>query len=226
MKNPFEGIRLLIMTGFLNVSKVKSIFDPMGVKYDIIHEVYEISDRLIREYYHGFIVDSYYLSKIPSLEKPILSKYFKIIMTSRIIFDKTNEVILIVENGENITLSEYLEKCKINGPRKLRTDPRLPINLNVILSEKKFTKDKSSNFKTFTFNLSRGGCFLYANKSYKIGKKVYLRIMELKDKTPVIAIVKWSVIWGKSTNIPGIGVEFISMTERQKRELFWINHNL
>jgi hypothetical protein len=45
--------------------------------------------------------------------------------------------------------------------------------------------------------------------------QVWIQFVDLEDKTPVVAKVCQVQRWGKGCKIPGVGLEFLSLTDNQ-----------
>lgn len=110
------------------------------------------------------------------------------------------------------------ETCWHRPARKLRAEERKPFHYNVLLSlTRQF--DPQTLIRTVTMDVSRNGCFLFTSARFQVGGRVWLRIMDLYDRTPISGIVRHKVKWGEEMAIPGIGVEFESISKNQRRSL-------
>lgn len=111
------------------------------------------------------------------------------------------------------------QHCWHTPPRKLRSEERKPLHYNVLLStQRQF--DPQTLIRTVTMDVSLNGCFLFSSARFQIGARVWMRIMDLYDKTPISGIVRHKRNWGEALIVPGIGVEFESIKAGQRRALF------
>ena len=73
--------------------------------------------------------------------------------------------------------------------------------------------------RSFTLDVSRGGCFAISTQKWTIGDLVWVVAQELHDRTPIRGIVRHTVPWGTELSAPGIGVEIEKISQRQKTQL-------
>lgn len=110
------------------------------------------------------------------------------------------------------------EYCWYTPPRKLRSEERKPLHYNVLLSTKRHFNPETL-IRTVTMDVSLNGCFLFSSARFQVGARVWMRFMDLYDKTAVIGVVRHKRNWGKAMIIPGIGVEFETIKENQRQAL-------
>jgi len=110
------------------------------------------------------------------------------------------------------------EACWHNPARKLRSEERKPFHFNVLLSTRP-DFDPEKLIRTVTMDVSPNGCFLFSAARFQVGARVWIRIMDLYDKTPVQCVVRHKRRWGEAMAIPGIGVEFETIADHQRRAL-------
>jgi len=70
-----------------------------------------------------------------------------------------------------------------------------------------------------TINISKGGCFIFSTRQWDEGGDVWLRIKELTDNALIGGQIRHVARWGESTRIPGIGVEFRTISASQAEEI-------
>jgi hypothetical protein len=68
-------------------------------------------------------------------------------------------------------------------------------------------------------DVSSNGCFLFSSARFQLGGRVWLRIVDLYDKSPISGIVRHKRKWGEAMVVPGIGIEFEVITESQRQSL-------
>ena len=73
--------------------------------------------------------------------------------------------------------------------------------------------------RTVTMDVSRQGCFLFSSARFQVGAKVWIRIVDLYDQTPIRCIVRHKRKWGDAMVVPGIGVAFEVITDNQREAL-------
>lgn len=110
------------------------------------------------------------------------------------------------------------EACWNNPPRKLRSEERKPFHYNVLLSTTR-QFDAQTLIRTITMDVSRKGCFLFSSARFQVGGRVWLRIMDIYDQTPISGIIRHKIKWGEAMVVPGIGLEFETISENQRQSL-------
>lgn len=212
--------KIIVLTSPRHARIIQMIFEPLEASPEIIYEIHSVMDCFVKDWYHGLLVDSAYIKHMPDSEKPMMEKYLNFITSGQFTVDPAQgSAIFHSKNDDVVTLEEFVAICIKAGPRKFRSEPRLPIHLNVVISRKKRRLKERAAFRSFTHNLSLSGCFAYANEEYEIGSLLLLEFVELVDKTPIVAKVRYQLKWGTLFNVPGIGLEFMNLTEKQKTEL-------
>jgi PilZ domain len=110
------------------------------------------------------------------------------------------------------------EVCWDSPPRKLRSEERQPLHYNVLLSTTR-DFDPRTLIRTVTMDVSSKGCFLFSSSRFQLGGRVWMRIIDLYDKSPISGIVRHKRKWGEAMVVPGIGIEFESISESQRQAL-------
>jgi len=110
------------------------------------------------------------------------------------------------------------EACWNSPARKFRSEERKPFHYNVLLSTTREI-DPQTLIRTVTMDVSRNGCFLFSSARFQLGGRVWLRIVDLYDKSPISGIVRHQLKWGEAMVVPGIGIEFETINESQRQAL-------
>jgi hypothetical protein len=110
------------------------------------------------------------------------------------------------------------EYCWHTPPRKLRSEERKTLHYNVLLSTKRHFNPQTL-IRTVTMDVSLNGCFLFSAARFQVGARVWMRFMDLYDKTAIIGVIRHKRNWGEAMIIPGIGVEFETIKESQREAL-------
>ena len=107
-----------------------------------------------------------------------------------------NQVFIIGQS-----LEDFLEQCRRATPRPLRKGVRLVKYYPVLLSRDPDFQDAE---KTSTFNVSKGGCFVWSVREWEVGARVWLHFVG--EETPLTGEVRFWFPWGEGETIPGIGI--------------------
>jgi PilZ domain-containing protein len=105
--------------------------------------------------------------------------------------------------GEEKSLEAFARQCGQFKPRGLRRETRENKHLAVYLSTDHLFDDAE---EAVTINVSKGGCFVYSVREWRIGSSVWLRF--LGDQVAISGNVCYWHAWGNNKVIPGIGIKF------------------
>lgn len=203
-------------------------FDVLDVVVDTVSSFKALYQALTQKTYNGVLVDL--VTKIKSPRKDIdpLMGVMETFPLVQLRLDAESGQVKALYRGAETGggLKDFIEKeCIPFKPRKIRVSDRRKINLNVVFSpiEADRAKAAANPIRTVTLDVSAGGCFLITSEPLKAGQKVVMKIKELKDKSPIVAEVRWLRPWGHTMGIPGIGVRFLKISASQKYELLDMN---
>jgi len=107
--------------------------------------------------------------------------------------------------GDGNSIEDFAARCRQAMPRVIRREARECRYLAVYLSADDGFEDAE---KTVTINVSKGGCFVYSNREWRIGNCVWLRF--LGQESAVSGTVRFWREWGNDEGIPGVGVKYDS----------------
>ena len=189
---------------------------------DVAESLHEISLKHNKVKYNGFLIDIPTLLRSTAADKAeanLLSDNFPVMRLSY----KAAEGIRCIPTGKfsghGNSLDEFFrESCHNFTARSLRGTKRANRVLNVLLN-RDIRSSKSQMEKSVALNFSAEGCFLFSVSRWKKGDTLWLAFMELDDKTPIKSEVLWSVPWGMKSQMPGIGLRFLSLSEEQADQL-------
>jgi hypothetical protein len=172
--------------------------------------------------YNGIVIDIPTKIKALSDHRDLVYSILDRFPVIQVNFDRRNRLIRALLHGQHErtgSLEDLIrESCWHSPPRKLRSEERKVLHFNVLLSTRR-QFDPQTLIRTVTLDVSLNGCFLFSSSRFQLGARVWLRIMDLYDKTPISGIVRHKRNWGDAMIIPGIGVEFETIKESQRRAL-------
>ncbi len=189
---------------------------------DVAESLHEISLNHNKIKYNGFLIDIPTLLRSTATDKAeanLLSDNFPVMRLSY----KASEGIRCIPTGKfsghgNSLDSFFKGSCLNFTARSLRGTKRANKVLNVLLN-RDINSPKSHLEKSVALNFSAEGCFLYSVSRWKKGDHLWLAFMELAEKTPIKSEVLWVVPWGVKSQMPGIGLKFLSLSEEQADQI-------
>ena len=202
-----------------------SALSEIGVICDVAHSFEQMSAMAVENAYNGFLLDILTLVRCSKEEKAIAYECINLFPVLRVKWEERHKKIKLSPLEQSFSpdsdsaLRFFIEtRCKSFPARSLRRHNRKPINLNLLYCTGDAFSEAESE-RSFTINLSMGGLFLHTMKSLKGGARIWLRFLEFADQAPIAATVCWSQQWGVTRCIPGVGLQFEAMTEKQEEEI-------
>ena len=198
--------------------------DGLGMEVDTVSSFEDLYQALTRKCYNGVLIDLVTKMKTPRKYLDKLLGVMEQFPMVQLRWDKKSDVVkaLYAGTSDGNELEDFIKsECIPFKPRMIRASVRRKVYLNVLFSLADLDRDsKIGEFiRTVTVDISAGGCFLITTETFKVGREIAMKIMELSDQAPIIAEVRWRRIWGQSTQIPGVGVMFTKISDSQKNEL-------
>jgi hypothetical protein len=210
---------LLIVQDEKAKEKYVRAIEEEGVKVYTSASFTDLSEEICRQTFHGIFLD--YATKLRALrlnkgyiygllEKfPICQLKIEAVSGRVRCFYPTGGAILYAR--------DFIQKeCGQFVPALIRSDPRKPIHLNILIYPQPESEDPE---QSVTLNLSRSGCFLFSTRRWEVGAEVWIRIKEAGDPSLIQCQIRNMIFWGESMRIPGIGVEFKKILESQSHDL-------
>lgn len=199
--------------------------NDIGVAYDLAPCVDKMSGMATVTPYSGLIIDLLTLVRCSREEKVVAYELINLYPVLRVKWNSRKKEICLSPLEQSFspdtatTLRFFIDsRCRPFPPRRLRSQNRKNYNLHVLLTVDGTDVDEIPT-RTFTLNISRGGVFVHTCRSFAKGDAVSLRFVEFPDLPPFAATVRWSVPWGGSRSVPGVGLRFDTLTEEQQKML-------
>ncbi len=202
--------------------KYQEAISDIGVETVVVSSLKETDRTLMDLSYHGVMIDMRTKMEILKDDNELIYTALRKFPVAHLnLGSKTREIRLFYPGQKpGATLEDFVDqKCRSFAPRVLASRFRKLIHFNVILSDNKEFKTDHYE-KTVTVDVSKEGCFVFSIKDWKQGDSVWLSIKELRDNTPICALVRWSRKWGEEMRVPGIGLKFKEITESQAKEIY------
>lgn len=191
-------------------------------RIDVASSFEDLNKAITRIPYNGILIDMPTKLMTLSKDKERVNTILELYPVARLTFnDKSGQLCVFYSNqtAGSRTLDDFLaQQCRSFTARTIRSDRRKAVFFNVILSK---CKDVSleNDEKTVIMNISKGGCFLFTNHKWEAGSDAWFIIKELTDQTPIRGEVKWKINWGQERSVPGIGIQFMDISDSQVKEI-------
>ncbi len=194
----------------------------LEVLIDIASTYQELLDSAINNPYNGIMIDIPTKLKSLNMDKESASNIFNLFPTLQLIYNEKSGQIRTISSGQSNSIETFKEfitkRCNSSKARTIRSDRRKAVVFNVILSKCKEVSHEDGE-KTVIMNISRGGCFIFSNHKWEAGSDAWFIIKELTDQTPIRGQVKRKIDWGQKMSVPGIGIQFIDISDSQVKEI-------
>ncbi len=193
-----------------------------GARVDTAASIEDVQGAVTQSAYNGIVIDIPTKIQAMNRHKELVSSILDRFPVIQVNQEKTSGRIRALRYGRHTRHGELheliQESCLTSPPRRFRASKRYDLHFNLLMApSRRF--DSNETERTVTFNVSSDGCFIFTTARFQRGQSVWVRIMELYDKTPIACEVIHKRKWGAEMAIPGIGVCFKSMTEAQTRAL-------
>ena len=196
-----------------------------GAVCDVARSFEEMSWMATESRYNGFLVDILTLVRCSKEEKVIAYECINLYPVLRVKWETRQKRIKLSPLEQTFSpstesaLNFFIEnRCRLFPARSLRRHPRRQMNLNLYYSTDPDFPEGATH-RSFTINLSTGGIFLHTMQEFSIGDTVWLRFLEFADQAPIAATVCWTQRWGVTRCIPGVGLQFETLTWKQVQEI-------
>ena len=192
------------------------------VLIDIASTYQELLDSAVNNPYNGMMVDIPTKLKSLGMDKERASKIFDLFPILQLIYNEKSGQIRTISSGQTNTLEAFEDfitrRCNSFKARTIRSERRKAVVFNVILSKHKDISHEDDE-KTVTMNISRRGCFIFSIGDWEVNNDAWFIIKELSGQTPIRGQVRWKVDWGQKMSAPGMGIEFMDISDSQVKEL-------
>ncbi len=166
-----------------------------------------------RTAYHGVIADIRFSMKADAELKQQLRRLENIYPFLRVKPAADGSLHGISSLSGSVSLEEFLGQCRTFPARSLREEERREEYVSAWLS---VTPDFAEAETSVSLNLSCRGAFFYSARIWEVGTTLRIRFPGQGQDLDFAARVCWCRPWGgKSDGLPGIGVEFLEVSERQ-----------
>lgn len=197
----------------------------IGVACAVAGSFNQMSAMITEHSFHGILIDILTLVRCTKEEKVIAYEAINLFPVLRVKWEAQHKKIKLSPLEQSFSpdtetaLRFFIEnRCKTFRARRLRSNARKLINLNLLYSTDA-TFPEGDTHRSFTVDIGLDGVFLHTMQEFQKGETIWLRFLEFADESPIPATVCWSRKWGATRCIPGVGVRFQGLTADQERQI-------
>lgn len=194
----------------------------IGVQFDVVSTYDELFKYMLNNPYHGILIDLPTNIKTSKEEKAAAQEAIRSFPIAQLNWERESGSIRTISFGKTLTsctLHDFInDECQPFTARSIRLHARKNINFNILLAREEGMSEAFLE-RTVTVNVSKGGCFLFSGQDWSNILHVSFVINELQDKSPIVGEIRWSIEWGETMTIPGIGICFKHIKQGQLDEL-------
>lgn len=198
----------------------------LGAEVEVLDSPRDVLAAVISNDFQGLVLDTPTLIRDKAFDRRILTQLEGVFPVMRLRYDQTGGICGVSGQqgpGQDEPLSCFIQStCRLFRPRALRGIERTALSLPVYVYESPQAGPcgcLEGGEKTATLNLSLRGCFVFSVTPREQGTPLWLVFADFEDQTPVPSRVSWSCAWGAARKIPGVGLEFLSLTPGQESQL-------
>ena len=221
--NYFMGVNLLLIASESdNQAIYLDLLNQLEASIEAIPAFDELDESLTNRYFNGLLVDFNTRFKAIKKNREFVYRIMEKFPVAILRLDREERNIKAFYRGfsQRISLEAFVaEKCRPFKPRRFRYHVRKRLHFNVRLSKSASLDDAASSEKSFTMDVSRGGCFVFSVQAWRRDDPVWMVAEELKDTAPLQGIVRHATPWGTELKVPGIGIEIKTINADQEDQL-------
>ena len=153
----------------------------------------ELEESLAERFFNGLLVDFNTRFRAIKENRHFVYRIMVNFPVTIMRFDSDKQKIRAFYRGfsQKISIEAFIEeKCRPFKPRRFRHHLRKPIHFNIQLAKEAPTQARENSERSFTLDVSRGGCFAFSVQNWVRGDPVWIVPRELKDRTPIQGIVR------------------------------------
>jgi len=217
------AVNLLLIAGESERQAIYlKLLKNLDVSITAIPSFSDVDATLAERFFNGLLVDFNTRFKAIKENRNFVYRIMEKLPVAILRLDEEKQKIKAFYRGfsQKISIEEFIDKkCRPFKLRRFRYHVRKPIHFNIYLSQEASVRNRAGNERSFTLDVSRGGCFAFSAQDWVRDDPVWIAARELKDKTPIRGVVRHVTAWGTELKAPGIGIEIMDIQEGQKKQL-------
>jgi len=198
----------ILATGAEELEALERDLGPRGVAHVCVDTTEALWATLCATPCLGVAVSIAALIRLPPAGKQLIQGLYSILPVVKFRVDPGTGAIGVMSPSPEMgsSLEDFLRGCLRKGPKRCRKHERFQKHLNVILSrDGEFRQPELS----FTFDVSRDGCFVHTDHAWALGDPIWVSIREPFRDFGVEGTVVRYIPWGMPFQPQGVGVRFL-----------------
>lgn len=195
----------------------------LTIAYDHVTDLSDIPDYVLKTKYNGILLDVTTSARAKHDEMERIAGLAELFPVLRLKWNAESKTIKTMYFGQTIGSDVDIATfaavhCASFSPHSINIDHRRKMNFNVLLS-RSLESPQSETERANIVEISTRSCFVYTREKWTHSEKIWLRIMELDENEPIEGKVAWITHWGIPMQLPGIGVEFVSINHKMLQRI-------
>ena len=195
----------------------------VGVSYDALDSPADLRGPVAERLYNGLLLDLATWIRCPAQKRSTLQGVIERFPVLRLLYNPEQGGLRGVTLGGTVQQARdmeafLLEQCAAFPARSFRMAERQSAICNVRILERP-DQPEAEGLRAVTSNVSEAGCFLISCRDFAAGQQLWLAFTDFDSHEPIAATVRWLRPWGESMRLPGAGVSFEALNEKQQRAL-------
>ncbi len=193
-----------------------------NVEIEMVESWTAMQKLFVKAKYHGIFVDVKSKLGLSPEDKELanhIQGLYPVMYLKRKPDSTVIDTLLMGGAAEDSSVDNFIHNICANFPgRQMRICERKEIHFNV-MAHPSLKLAEVHALKTVTMDVSYSGCFLMTSQPWELNSHIWLQFKEMSENDPIEGKVVHIAGWGKKMILPGLGIEFVKMSDVQQKEL-------
>ena len=191
----------------------------------VVSSLQEAITRASEEPCCGVLVDMLLMVKIPASIKTSFEGLLNGLPSATLNIHASSGDIRILPRGAKglgcSSIDQFVGVCAEFHPKIIFPRKRESLHFNALLD---ISPDFKTPDRTVCIDISTGGCFMFSvREDLAVGSSVWVKLAEMENDAPIKGVVSWIREWGTTQHIPGIGINFVHVSDEIKIKINELN---
>lgn len=216
---------LLVVKDMERKARFLRKMDELDTAFSVVCSLQEAILQASEEPHCGVLIDMLLMVRVPVSLKASVEGLLYGLPSATLNIHVSSGDIRILTRGATVSecssIDQFVKVCAGFSPKTIFPKKRESLYFNALLDrDTEFTSAE----RTACIDISSGGCFLFSVRDdLAIGDTVWIKLVGIGHDYPVKGVVSWIRVWGTTQHIPGIGVNFISVSDELKKTIYEMN---